>query len=339
MARERRNVSEEGRGGRRVAVTGAAGFFGRSLLQRLVGDRRYAQILTLDVRPPAVEGETLTHRHLDLTHPTADQDLLEALRSYEIDTLVHLAFLSEPTHQSTWAHELEAIGTLHVLNACAEHPVRKVVMQSTTAVYGPHPKNPNFLRETHPMGGLRGSRYVADRVEAERQLIRFKREHPEVTCTSLRFAPVVGPTVRNWTTRYLSFPTPITILGYDPLIQLLHETDAVDALTLAVSRDHDGAFNIVADGVLPLTAALHLLGRVPLPVPGPVARAWVGSLWAMQLMNTPTTFLGFLRFLCVADGERARREMGFMPRYASREALLSFGGARRLRDVQAGGTA
>lgn len=339
MARDRRSADGEARGGRRIAVTGATGFYGRGLLQRLAFDRRVERVLALDVRQPPLESDKLVFRQLDLTHPTADQDLLEALRSSGVDTLVHLAFLAEPTHQSSWGHELEAIGTLHVLNACAEHGVRKVVMQSSTAVYGPNAKNPNFLRESHPLGGIPGSRYVADRVEAERQLIRFKREHPEVVCTSLRFAPVVGPTVRNWVTGYLSFPTPITILGYDPLIQLLHETDAIDALALAVERDLDGAWNIVADGVVPLAAALRLCGRLPVPMPGPAARAWVSTLWMMQLLSTPPTFLSFLRYLCVADGERARREMGFVPRYGTREALLSFAGARRLRETQPGSAA
>lgn len=334
-----RRSDAEGRPSHRVALTGAGGFFGRSLLARLEGDPRFERILALDVRDPGLTSSKVVYRTLDLTRPTADQELLEALRAYQIDTLVHLAFLGEPSHQSSWAHEIEAIGTLHVLNACAEHAVRKVVMQSSTIVYGPHPKNPNFLDERHPLIGLPSSRYVRDRVEAERQLARFRREHPETVCTSLRFAPVLGPTHRNWVSRFFSFPLPITLLGFDPVIQLLHETDAVDALALAVTRDMDGAWNVVGDGVMPLTAALRAAGRVPVALPSRLARSWVQTLWAMQLVNTPPTFLDFLRFLCVADGQKARTELGFVPRYSTRETILSFAGGRRLREAGLGGAA
>lgn len=308
-----------------VAVTGSAGFLGRRLVQRLVSDRRVAQVLALDVheaedRP---RHERLLHRHLDLTRPTADQDLLTLLRNHEADVLVHLAFLSEPSRQPDFAHELEAIGTLHVLNACAEHRIHKVVMASTTAVYGPAPSNPNFLREGHPLAGLAKSRFVTDRVEAERQLARYKRENPETVCTSLRFAPIVGPTAKNWVTRYLSGIMPLRVLGFDPLVQFVHETDCVDALVTATLRDHDGAFNIVGDGVLPLSKAVRLCGGRTLPVPGTLARAWTKALWSAQIVDMPATFVDFVQYLCVADGTRAREEMGFLPRYSSREALLT----------------
>ena len=313
----------------RVAITGAGGFFGGALLPRLLGGR-YEAVLALDVQEPVFRDQRVTFRRIDLTHPTADKSLLELFRTFDIDTVVHTAFLSQPTHQSSWAHELEAIGTLHVLDACAEHGIRKVVLLSSTIVYGPHPENPNFLSEDHPLRGLPGSRYVEDRVEAERQLRRFKRENPQTVCTSLRLAPVVGPTVRNWVTRYLSFPMPLRLLGYDPLIQVLHETDAIDALALMVDRDCDGAWNIVADGVLPLSRALDLCGRVSLPVPGWVARTYLEALWLGQLVALPPTFLRFLRYLCIADGRRAREVLGFRARYTTAEALAAFAEARGL---------
>lgn len=320
-------------------MTGAAGFFGRRLIPRLCGYRRYSKVLALDIREPDLPHEKVVYRNLDLTRPTADQELFEHLRAHEVDTLVHLALLSAPSHDSSWAHELEAIGTLHVLNACAEHEIRKVVVQSSTVVYGPHPKNPNFLTEAHPLRGLPASRFVRDRVEIERQLARYGREHPGATCTSLRFAPIVGPTIRSWVTRYFSFPTPFTVLGFDPLIQVVHETDCIDALTVATNRDHDGPFNIVGDGVIPLSEALKACRCIGVPLPGPAARAWATTLWMGQLVNMPPTFVDFLRYLCVADGMRAREEMKFVPRYTTREALESFAMGRQPEAARASGDA
>ena len=96
---------------------------------------------------------------------------------------------------SDWAHELEDVGTMHVLNACAGVEPRRLVMISTTLVYGAHPKNPNFLTEDSELRGHRDSRFVNDKVRAEKQVQRFAREHPDVSTCVLRFAPILGPLV------------------------------------------------------------------------------------------------------------------------------------------------
>jgi UDP-glucose 4-epimerase len=44
--------------------------------------------------------------------------------------------------------------------------------------------------------------------------------------------------------------------------------------------------------------------------------------------------LRFLRHLCVADGQKAQAELGFLPGYTTREAVLAFGSALRLREAR-----
>ena len=46
-------------GGRVVAITGACTYLGSELLRRLEEDRRYARVLALDIRPPAVASTTI----------------------------------------------------------------------------------------------------------------------------------------------------------------------------------------------------------------------------------------------------------------------------------------
>src|SRR5262249_46324528 len=74
-------------------------------------------------------------------------------------------------------------------------------------------------------------------------------------------------------------------------------------------------FNIVGDGVLPYSTILAMMGKVPLPLPHFVAYPLSQALWMTQIFDAPPNFLDFLRFLCVADGERAKRVLGFRPRY------------------------
>ncbi|HEY2365459.1 MAG TPA: hypothetical protein VGH87_03695, partial [Polyangiaceae bacterium] len=122
--------------------------------------------------------------------------------------------------------------------------------------------------------------------------------------------------------------------GFDPLLQFVHEIDAIAAFKLAVDRDVPGTFNIVGDGVLPLSTVIKLAGRVALPVPHPIAEPLVALSWMAQLSPAPPTFLPYLRFLCVADVGRARDVMGFRPAYTTREALSDFASALRLRDAK-----
>ena len=77
-----------------------------------------------------------------------------------------------------------------------------------------------------------------------------------------------------------------------------------------------------------------LAGRLAVPAPHPLAHAFGGALWLAQLTEAPPTFLHHLRFLCVADGRKAREELGFRPAYTTREAVLDFTSAQRLRDVK-----
>ncbi len=143
--RRRTELAERRDGGRVVAVTGAYSFVGAELIKRLEADRRYAKILACDIRKPAFPLEKTQFHKIDLTMPAADADLSALFQREKVDTVVHAAFLSTPTHNNAWAHELESIGTMHVLNASGEAGVGKLVLFSTTLVYGASPLNPNFL--------------------------------------------------------------------------------------------------------------------------------------------------------------------------------------------------
>jgi UDP-glucose 4-epimerase len=308
-----------------VAVTGAYSFIGAELIRRLERDRRYYKVLAIDVRKPTFPMSKTQFHKIDLTIPTADADLAAVWKREGVDTVVHAAFLSAPTHANAWAHELESIGTMHVLNACTECQVRKLVVWSQTVVYGAHRLNPNFLSEEHELrGGISRSRFVKDKVEVEKQVRRFAHENPDVIVTTLRTGATLGPTIRNFATRFFSRPAAPTLMGYDPLMQFVHERDVVDAFSRAVDNDHPGEFNIVGDGVLPYSTILAMMGKVPMPIPHFLAYPLSKALWATQIFDSPPNFLDFLRFLCVADGAKAKRVMGFEPRFDIRTTIHDF---------------
>jgi UDP-glucose 4-epimerase len=309
-----------------VAITGASSFLGRELIKRLESDRRYVRVLAIDIRKPDVPMVKTQFHKVDLTLPTADAGVAQLLKRDEVDTLVHLAFLSHPTHNCAWAHELEVIGTLHVLNACAACKTHKVVLWSLTALYGPSPLNPNYLTEHDRRRGVAGSRFFDDKLEAERLAHRFRNENPSSIVTVLRTAAILGPRVRTYVSSYLSRPIVLVMMGHDPLVQVLHEEDAVDAFKVAVDADHNGDYNVASEGVLPLSTTLALTGRLALPLPHFLAYPLAKTLWMTQVLDSAPSVLDFLRYTCVADTARARLELGFVARYTIQQVLAELAG-------------
>jgi len=326
--------SSRRRAARVVAVTGAAGFLGSNLVGSLEEDDRVHRIVAIDSTATPTAGAKTRSYEVDLTQPSAETRVAEILAAEGVDAIAHLAFLASPTHATAWAHELESVGTMHVTVAARHAQVRKLVLWSQTWLYGAHPSNPNFLTEKHPLRAPSREPYFADKIEAEEQVRRLAQRSSGVVVTVLRTAPILGPTVQNAFTKYLARKLVPTMMGFDPLVQFLHEVDAIAALHLALLRDVPGTFNVVGDGVLPLSTVIKLAGRVAVPIPHPIAETIAAAGWVAQLVEAPPTFLKYLRFLCVADGQRAKQELGFTPAYTSREALSDFVSAQHLRDVK-----
>lgn len=322
------------RAGRVVALTGASGFLGANLIGLLEEDPRIARIVAIDVKPPSTGLRKTRFYEVDFTAAAAEARLSEILSAEQADTLVHLAFMSSPTHAVAHAHELESVGTRHVLVAARHAQVRKVVAWSQTLLYGANPSNPNFLTEKAPLRASHDEAWFADKIEAEHELARYADRQPNAVVTTLRLAPILGPTVRNYLTRWLARRLVPVAMGFDPLVQFVHEVDAIASFKLAIDRDHPGVFNIVGDGVLPLSTVIKLAGRLALPVPHPLAGTVGAAAWLAQLVDAPPSFMHYLRFLCVADGKKAKSQLGFRPAYTTREAVLDFTNAQRLRDVK-----
>lgn len=319
--------------GRSIAITGANTFLGRHLVGLLEADNAVGRITLIDIKSPRTAGPKSAFYDVDLTQPAVESRIAEIFHAEQVDTLLHLAF-AQPTQATGWAHELESVGTMHLLAACRKHRLPKLVVRSTALVYGPHPSNPNFLTEDHPLRGLHGCHFVSDKIDVEQQVQRFAQEQPECRVTVLRLAHVLGPTADSYVARWLSRRFVPTALGHDPLLQFVHEVDAVAALKLALDSDVAGVFNVVGDGVVPISTLIKLAGRLSVPIPYPLLRKLAALLWVAQLSEEPPAFTTMLRYLCVADGARARQLLGFRPMYSSRDAVVQFEGALRMKEAR-----
>lgn len=313
-----------------IAITGLGTHLGRRLVERLLSRSRDVRVIGLDHRRPFRVDERVRFHRVDLTEPTADSRLADLLRRERVDAVVHTAFRVEPTPDLEMDHELETIGSLHVMNACSAAKIRRLVVASSTMLYGPRPDNPNFLTESHPLRGHSEAHTVMNRVEVEDLLAEWRNGHPDTEVTVLRPCWVFGPTYWDHVVRYFSLPVVPMILGYDPLIQLLHEDDLLFAFEQATLAPHPGVFNLVGSGVLPLSTVLRLGGKRVLPLPSPLLYRMAYYPSQGQTGDPPGGFYDYLRYLWVADGQRGWNEFG-EPVYSTKEAWISFVSSRRMR--------
>ena len=111
----------------------------------------------------------------------------------------------------------------------------------------------------------------------------------------LRPGIILGPRRRAYVTSFFSRATIPTVLGYDPLMQFVHEDDVIDALVQCVTGEQRGVFNIVGSGVLPLSTILRVGGKWSVAVPSFVLYPSAGTLWVSGASDVPPEFYDYLR--------------------------------------------
>ena len=315
-----------------VLVTGVSRFLGGHLAARLAADPSIERVLGVDTAPP---GPDLRSRmggvefvRADIRNPLIAKVIARA----DVDTVVHAALSPDPS--GTWGsatREMSVLGTMQLLAACQKAPsVRRVVLESTTAVYGASPLDPALFDETMTPNDLPTSGYARDATEIEGYLRGFARRRPDVATTVLRFASLVGPRIDTVVTRYFALPVVPTVLGYDARLQLLHEEDALAVLERALAHDLPEVVNVAADGVLLLSQAIRRAGRVPLPVPPPAVGVVGRALAVARIASFSPEQLRLLDFGRVVDTTRLHTEFGFTPRWTTTQAFDDFVRGRAL---------
>lgn len=310
-----------------VLVTGVAGYWGARVAAQLVTEPGF-HVIGLDVEQPREQIKELDFIQADIRNPL----LVELLKAEKVDTVCHLTFI-DTARPSETAFDVNVMGTMKLLGACAEANVGQVVLKSSMAVYGAHPGNSAFLTEEHPLRGSRRYGYTKDMVEIEAFCNGFRRQMPEMTLTILRFSSIVGPTVDTPMTRLLKEPWTPVLLGFDPMMQVIHENDVVEALVHAVINVVPGVFNVAAEGVLPLMKLMRLAGKFPLPIFHLFAYWGAGVLGGtgLRLTRYVPIELDYIRYSWVGDLTKMREDLGFSPRYTAEEALREFAGRNRMR--------
>ncbi len=314
-----------------IAVTGIHTPLGRRLVARLAADPARRRILSLDRRRPLELPPSVEHHRVELARSAHDGRLAELLDREGVEAIVHLAFRTRPSRFAAADRELEVVGTRQLLASAADAGVRRLVVASTTMIYGAREDNPNFLAEDHPLRGHPDAPWVEHRVDVERQVAAWASGDPERSVCVLRGCWVADAGEGDPFVAFLRRATVPLVLGYDPLLQVLHENDWLHAFESAIANGVSGRFNVVGRGVAPISTLVRLAGRRVLPLPLSVLERSGRLVGLPAFVVRPRGFLDYLRFLWVADGEAGWNVFG-EPVYSTREAWASLAKPGRLRE-------
>jgi UDP-glucose 4-epimerase len=319
---------------RRILVTGLSTYWGGRLAQALEAFPEVEAVIGVDNEEPQVELDRTEYVKVGAQHAL----LRRVVEAAEIDTVVDTRLVVDSAStSSSKAHENNIIGTMNILAACSgpDSPVRKVVCKSSTHYYGCEQDDPAFFDETMRRPQTPRTPIERDIVEAESSFQEFAEKNPKTTVSIVRFANVLGPSVRTSHIDLFSLPAVPMILGFDPRYQFVHEDDVVHALEHVVKHPLPGAFNVAGDGVLALSEVAGLLGKPYAPVLPPFATGLATGLARRLGVNIPAEALNQLRFGRGVDNRRLKAT-GFRYQYTSREAVLKLGEHLRLSAVVRG---
>lgn len=266
--------------GTRVAITGATGFIGGRLAERLLEQGAQVRCLVRGIGTAVrLARLPVEIRKVDLVDEAAVAEALEG-----IDLVFHCAYDPRSAPQNL-------TGTRNLIAASLKHGVKRFVYTSTFSVYEPFPDGP--LTEDTPDGDKNWV-YTRTKLELEKAVLDAVREKG-LQGTIIQPTIVYGPFSRPWTiapAEMLLYGTVILPDRGEGLCNAVHVDDVVDAMILCALRPQAVGERFVISGPETVTwgrffesfaQALRVKGPVYRPA-ADIARENSGLLHDMKLV-------------------------------------------------------
>jgi UDP-glucose 4-epimerase len=319
----------EGIVARRVLVTGADGFLGRTVLAALCEQGGLEVLVALDVRdvPPDRRLMGVAYQQQDVR----DARIAETIADHAIDTVVHLASIVTPGKDSKRAfeHSVDVGGTRNVLEACVANGVRHVVVSSSGAAYGYHADNPAWMTESQPLRGNAVFAYADHKRQVEEMLADYRARHPALAQTVLRIGTILGEHVDNQITALFEKKRLIAIRGSASPFVFVWDEDVTGAIAHALAGAPPGCYNLAGDGALTIHEIASRLGKRATDWPAGVLKTALSVGSALGVSRYGPEQLDFLRYRPVLLNTALKARFGYVPRKTSSEAFDAFVAARK----------
>jgi nucleoside-diphosphate-sugar epimerase len=318
-----------------VAVTGATGEVGRPFIAALEREPGVERIVALGRRPfdPAEEGwGKVEYRRGDVLDRVAVEDLVAGA-----DVVAHLAFVI--VTDAGRSREVNLAGSRNVFAAAVAAGARRLVYTSSVAAYGFHADAPELLTEKLSPRGTERHPYSAQKAEVE-ELLGEVLDGSGTDAYVFRPCVVGGPRapalldaipLAGLSRRLPGVARGLLgrIPGASPVLpdpgvpfQLVHHDDVAAALATAVAgRGPAGVYNLAAPGRITISDLAHALGWHAVPVPAAAVGAAASVVARAPFLPPEAAWVEALRRPVLMDAARARRDLGWQPRFDAAETL------------------
>ena len=282
-----------------IAICGAAGLFGNVLVRIL---HRRHQVMAVDQRSFFNRPADVRHHQAELTRRVTKN----LFRKRLFDTVIHVGAntTSEKRGPNKFTRAVENYARL--LEYCDSYDVKKLILISSANLYGARAENSQFLEENAPLL----SADLSSLREIDMMTQSFFWRRPDIETVILRPVNITG-TSNGVLSRYLRNSKVPTLLGFNPMIQLVHEQDLVNAVTLALEQNCRGIYNIAGPRPVPLKQIIKALHKETVEIPHPLARPVLRHLNKLGKLAVHPTYIDHIRYICMVNDNRARTELGY----------------------------
>jgi UDP-glucose 4-epimerase len=300
----------------KVLITGIAGGQGRLLARRLAENYEVCGVdrVEWDGAPRGIRVHSVDLRK---------KKFEDVIRTELPTAIVHMGFVRHFRSDAGTRHDVNVRGTKQLIDHCVNHGVQKLVVLSSSYVYGAFPENPYFMDEDQPLSGSRSYPEIRDLVEVDTLATAFLWRYPHIRTCVLRPVNVLGFTVHSMIAEYLRQRTVPTVMGFDPMMQFIHEEDVSEAIALALEHGLQGVFNVVGPGEVPLHTAIRESGGRALPLPEPLMRPVFAQAFRFGLLPYPPGAIDYLKFPITLSGARFVEATRFRPLFGLEEIFQS----------------
>lgn len=307
---------------KRILITGAGGYVGRTVGERLSRDFR---VVGTDLRARSDLGFEIMD--LDVRDPRM-RDLMADLH---ITHVIHLAAVLEGGKQRKRDYDIDVGGTKNVVDCAIAAGVRHLTVSGSGAAYGYHADNPEWLQEEHPLRASELFAYAYHKRVIEQLLARYRQLSPQLGQLVLRICTVLGATTRNQITALFTKPRLIAVRGSESRFVFIWDEDVAGAIAHGVRGDRTGVYNLAGDGAMSIHEIAAALGKPTMVLPAFVIRQALEIGQFFHLTRYGPEQLDFLRYRPVLDNRRLKEVFGYVPMKTSAEAFQTFAEAQQGR--------
>jgi len=237
--------------------------------------------------------------------------------------IVHMGFVRHFRASERERYDVNVRGTKQLLDHCVNHGVQNLVVVSSSYVYGAFPENPYYMDEDSPLAASRSYPEIRDLVEVDTLASAYLWRYPHIRTCVLRPVNVLGTYVHSMIGQYLREARVPTVMGFDPMMQFIHEEDLSEAIALALEHGLQGVFNVTGPGEVPLHTAIRETGGTAFPLPELVMRPLFARLFRWGILPYPPGAIDFLKFPVTVSGARYTEATNFRPLFGLEEIFHS----------------